>query len=260
MSKDLKETQGQRKMLRYLQDLIRNKDFQRSLKRYRRISKIDMPEGMYPDWTPEQQKEHDRIDDELEEIFDGYEILRKRCKKLFRHDRFKIAEGIANTYGLDYELLGTLNTLRENKKNKDWLLEHFEFETDMCRFLNIADEELNPVNKGEEIIYLMPHRQLNLISYPVAVLIHKKASKRDVLDFVEKRWPWIKQWMDDKALKYRPRKISQEVLDFIWEKRSLPAKKIKEKLDESFPHNGLVYFEISKIISLEKRRRLETLP
>lgn len=259
MSNELKETQGHRKMLRYIQDLSRNKDFQGSLKRYNRLSRIDRPEGMYPDWTPKQQKEHDYINKELGEIIDGYEILRKRCKKLLKDSKFEIAEYIADAYGLDYELLGVLNTLKENNKEKEWLLEHFEFETDMCRFLNIADEELSPLNKGEEIIYLKPHRQLNLLSYPAAVLIHKKASKRDVLDFIEKRWPWIKQWLDDKTLKYKPRKISQEVLDFIWERRGLPAKKIKEKLDESFPHNGLVYFEISKIISLEKRRRLETL-
>jgi hypothetical protein len=260
MSKDLKETQGHRKMLRYLQDLIRNKDFQKSLKRYRRLlNKGKMPEGMYPDWTPEQQKEHDQIDNELGSIFNEYEILRKRCKKLLKGDRFKIAESIADTYGLDYELLGVLDTLREDKKEKEWLLEHFEFETDMCRFTNLADEQLIPFNKGEEIIHLQPHKQLSLISYPVTISIHKKASKRDVLDFIEKRWPWINQWMDEKALKYRPRKISQEILDFIWERRSLPAKKIKEKIDEAFPHNGLVYFEISKIISLEKRRRLETL-
>lgn len=259
MSNDLKETQGHRKMLRYLQDLIRNKDFQRNLKRYRHLSKKDMPEGMYQNWTPEQQQKHDYINKEIGEIIDNYEILRKRCKKLLKDNRFKIAEDIADTYGLDYELLGVLETLKENDKKKAWLLEHFEFETDMCRFLNIADETLHPFNKGEDIIHLRPYRQLNLLSYPAAVLIHKKASKRDTLDFIEKRWPWIKQWLDDKTLKYKPRKISQEILDFIWEKRSLPAKKIKEKLDESFPHNGLVYFEISKIISLEKRRRLETL-
>lgn len=212
---------------------------------------------MYQDWTPEQQKEHDYINKEIGEIIDAYEILRKRAKKLLKDTRFKIAEGIAGAYGLDYELLGVLETLKENKKKKEWLLEHFEFETDMCRFLNIADEMLFPFNKGEDIIHLKPYRQLNLISYPSAVLIHKKASKRDVLDFIEKRWPWINQWLDDKSLKYKPRKIRQEILDFIWERRNLPAKKIKEKLDASFPKNGLVYFEISKIISIEKRRRLE---
>jgi len=259
MSNELKETQGHRKMLRYIQDLIRNKDFQGSLKRYRRLNKVNMPEGMYPDWTPEQREESDRINKELFEIVNGYEVLRKRCKKLLKGSKFEIAEYIADAYGLDYELLGVLDVLKENKKEKGWLLERFEFETDMCRFLNIADEELNPLNKGEEIIHLKPHHQLSLMSYPAAVLIHKKASKRDVLDFVEKRWPWIKQWLDDKSLKYKPRKMNQDMLDFIWGKRSLPAKKIKEKLDESFPHNGLVYFEISKIISLEKRRRLETL-
>jgi hypothetical protein len=259
VSKNYKKTQGHQKMLRYIQELIRNKEFQKCLKRYRRLSKVDTSKPYYQDWTPEQQKEHDRINDELGEIIDGYEVLRKRCKKLFRHNRFKTAEGIANTYGLDYELLGYLDSLKENRKNRERLLDHFEFDVDMCRFMSIADEELFPTNKGEEIIYLKPYRQLNYISYPASIIIHKKASKRDVLDFIEKRWQWIKQHLDDKALKYKPRKMKQEVLDFIWERRNFPAKKIKEQLDTNFPHNGLVYFEISTIISLEKRRRLETL-
>jgi hypothetical protein len=256
----MKKTQGNKKMLRYIKELIRNKQFQKSLKRFRNFSnKSKMPEGTYEDWPSEQRKEHDYVNKELTSIYNEYEILRKRCNKLLKGKRFRVAEGIAEAYGLDYELLGVLEVLKENKKEKKWLLEHFEFEIDMCRFFNIADEQLSPFNKGEEIIHLMEHRQLNFISYPTAIIIHKKASKRDVLDFIEKKWQWINQHLDEKALKYKSRKFKQELLDCIWENRSLPAKKIKEKIDKLFPRNGLVYYEISKIISLEKRRRFETL-
>jgi hypothetical protein len=254
-------TQGHVKMMRYIDDLIRTKDFQKAIKKLRRIEKhYRMPSGKYPDWTPEEQKKHDAINEEISSIIDGYELLRKRCKRLLADKGFLYRKKIAYDFGLDSTLQNLARALTEKDE------EHIKFwkdytgdEADMCIPAAAYEDEMSPLNKGDEIIYLSPRRQLSLIAYPVAIRIHPKAAKRDVLDYVEKRWPWIEMLLrskDEKALKVRKRKYSQEMLDFMWEHRFIPAKELKKRLDEKFPHNGIVYYEIYKIISLEKARRL----
>ncbi len=142
---------------------------------------------------------------------------------------------------------------------KDFFLDQAEL--DMCKIQVDYDNELNPYNKGEDFIYLRPSRQAFLNAYPVSLYINPRASKRDVLDFVEKRWKWIEasqySFAEGKKLKYgKKRKYSQELLDFIWFNRRLDTKKIEELADDKFPEEKLVYFEISKIIQLEKRKRI----
>lgn len=94
--------------------------------------------------------------------------------------------------------------------------------------------------------------------YPVAIFIHRFASKRDVLDYVEKEWhriEYLLAFYRDKKYKPKRRKFNQELIDCIWKNRNLPAKQIKKIIDKKFPHNQLVYYQISKIISLEKKKR-----
>lgn len=252
-------TQGHVKMLRYLQDIVRNENFKDVLKKLRKTDKKrQQPEGTYYDWTLKQQKEHDAINAELNSIIQGYELLRKRCKKILRDKNFIHRETIASDYGLDYELSTIAISMLDKEDVERAELVYGSEPVDLCRMLHVYEDELSPFNKGEEIIYLNPSRQLTRIVYPVAVGIHSKASKRDVLDYIEKRWKWIEssfRFAEQKPMKIRKRKNSQEMLDFIWSVRFFPAKEIKEKLDEKFPKNGLVYYEISKIIHLETQKR-----
>jgi len=256
-----KVTQGHIKMMRYLDDLVRTKDFQKAIKKLRRLEKHHvMPAGMYKDWTPEEQKKHDAINNELSSIIDGYELLRKRCRKVLADKAALYQQKIAYDFGLDSSLQNLARALLEKDKERmDFWKNYIGDEADMCIPAASYEDEMSPMNKGDEIIYLSPRRQLSLIAYPVAIRIHPKAAKRDVLDYVEKRWPWIEMLLrlkDEKALKVRKRKYSQEMLDFIWVHRFIPAKELKKKLDDVFPRNGIVYYEIYKIISLEKARRL----
>jgi hypothetical protein len=259
--KKQKTTQGHVKMLRYLDDLVRSKDFQKAIKKLRRLEKkVEIPSGKYSEWTPEQQRKHDGINAELTSIIDGYELLRKRCFRVMA-DRYSLyRHKIAFDFGLDGYAQNFAKALVEKNPATIKFWEEFLGDAlDMCMATMIYEDAMTPINKGDEIIYLSPQRQLNLIAYPVAISVHSKAAKADVLDYVEKKWPWIESLLrssEEKPLKVRKRKHSQEVLDFIWEHRSEPAKEIKIKLDIKFPHNGIVYFEIHKIISLEKVRRL----
>ncbi len=256
-----KTTQGHTKMMRYISDLVRNKYFQRAIKKLRRTEKyFQIPTGYYKDWTPEQQKKHDEINQELASIISGYELLRKRCKKVLADRHFLYSKKIAYDFGLDGNLQNLARALAEKNIEKVKFWEgYIGDEADMCIPATAYEDEMSPLNKGDEIIYLSPRRQLSLIAYPVAIRIHPKAAKRDVLDYIEKRWKWIEALLrlkDEKALKTRKRKYSKEMLDFIWGNRFVPGKEMKKKLDDKFLHNGIEYYEIYKIISLEKARRL----
>ena len=265
MKKDKKPknniTQGHIKMMLHIEDTIRNKRFLKRLKQFKKSkNKLDNTEGIYNSWTDEQKERHDYMNKELMEIADGYEKLRKRCNKLLYNKRERKAEQIANEFFFDNALLNTAIGLKEGN---DFYIEHYGDDIDMCTIQWLEDIELNPFNKGDEIIYLRPDRRNHLIAYPVAVDIHKNASKRDVLDFIEKKWTKIDAILrmeEEKTLKLKikkKRKLDRAIIDFIWDNKHIPSKKIKELLNIKFPDNGLVYYEINNIIQTEKKKRLE---
>ena len=252
-----KKTQGEIKMERYIEDLIRNKDFLRKLKRLRKNHKY---EGMYDTWTEEEKKKRAYFDKEIGEILDAYNKLRKRTNKLVVDDYLKTRSVISEVYNLDSEQISYIETLFNPEYKDSVNFMRSVADLDMCKIWDFNEDELHPLNKGNEIIYLNSKRQLLLNAYPVAICVHPKASKRDVLDFIEKKWNWIEnnflRSYAEKKLKYGKRKYDQKLLDFLWSNRFLSSKKLKEKLNERFPKNTLVYYEIVKILQLEKEKRL----
>ena len=96
-------------MERYVEDLIRNKDFKISMKRLKKVDKN--PDGMYDTWTKKEKDKHDYVSKELSEIIDGYDKLRRRCNKLFSEDYFKIKNAISENYKLDGEQIGYIECL-----------------------------------------------------------------------------------------------------------------------------------------------------
>jgi len=255
-----KITQGQTKILRLVDDLIRNKLFIRSLKRVIRVQNKwakQFERGNYYAWTPEEKAEHDYFNDEAGKIIDEYEKLKKRANKLIHSKDYKNKEKIASRYGLDSYLINL--AIARYKKDNHSVSRYLMEGGDMCRIHADFDEQMSVFNKGDDWIRMKPINQLEIIVYPLSIAIHRNASKRDVLDFIEKNWWFINKSSvesDEKTYRARKRKHSPEVLDFIWQNHSLPAIKIKQKLDEKFPKNGFVYYEISKIIQLEKTKRL----
>jgi hypothetical protein len=264
---DVKETQGHDKMLRYIEDLVRNKEFRKQIKRLRSLGKYSAtPDGYYKDWSPEEQKRHDWINDELGSIINGYESLRKRTNRIIKTKDNLVKENIALNYGLDNNLISLASyKIKNNNSNSSNEVDfrYYDESPDMCRVIDIYDDELNPENPGEEIIYMRHDRQLLFCANPVAIAINQRASKRDVLDYVEKKWSNIEMTLrnfdDKKPLRLRKRKHPQEMVDLIWENQSLPPKQILEKLDNKFPNNVFVYYEITKIIQLERKRRHGTI-
>lgn len=256
--KEPKKTQGRTKMLRYLEDLIRNKNFLRTIKKMRKQACRDDEPNNYYEKSKEQRERHDYINNELGDIINGYEKLRKRCIKVLQTKDFLTKEEIAENYGLDMHLIWLAEAMIDKDENaiKSAIV---HADPDMCKIYNRLFEEIIPFNPAEEIVHLRKDRKLDILAYPGAIVINAKASKRDVLDFVEKRWKEIDNCVRDvaemKILKLKNRKFSQEMIDYIWDNRALKAKEIQNKLDEIFPKHGLAYFEISKLILAEKQRR-----
>ncbi len=262
MSEEYKQkiTQGHEKFILYINKLIRNKFFLDDLKK---IDESDLDlgaRGNYDSWTNEQKERNDFINKEIGEIIEDYVKVKERCEKLHKEKSSELREKLTYEYGIDLNVLTYVRCLLdENNKN---ISRYFEDYAEMCRIVNEFEEQIIPLNSGEDFIHLMPSKKSELIAYPVSIKIHSLASKRDVLDFIEKRWKWIdntlRQTKEEKALKIkRNKKNSQDLLDFIWENKELPDKAIKKKLDDKFPNNGLEYYEINKLVQLEKKERLE---
>ena len=242
----LKETQGQRKLKQYVDDLLRNKHFMRLWKKLRDSYKFPADS-----------------DKELNQLLNEYKKLdaqaRKFEKKLFsEYDRLNTL--LAEKYFLDTELLRPVaisdSSLKDGELKQSLL---FSEETDLCFLTNNYDYYFDS-EFSYPIPFAMDTRKQNHIKvFPLSIDLHRFAAKRDVLDFIEKRWPWIEsilgEYREYKNVKFRKRKYDRKLVDFLWHNRHLPAKQLKTELDKQYPHNGLVYYELYKIISLENARR-----
>src|SRR3989338_11439935 len=103
-------TQGSKKMVRYLQDLIRNVDFRTDLKRAMR-KKRD-----YSQMSDAEKKKDERMMREHDAILDLYEQVKKRSLKLDKYFGWTaLDETIAESYGLDIELMHYAKALIEKK-------------------------------------------------------------------------------------------------------------------------------------------------
>lgn len=97
--------------------------------------------------------------------------------------------------------------------------------------------------------------------YPIAIRISPYATKRDIIDYVEKGYGWInffqQRHRDTKSLigvikQKNPLIVKRN--NFILKFKHLPLKEIALKLQETF-NLDIDEGHISKIISLEKKRR-----
>jgi hypothetical protein len=210
MKNVIKQTQGNRKLKQYLEELRRNKHF----------------------------------------IADLKSLRNPKIK-----DKIKIYHRIAEKYGIDMDTLISLYGLQENEE-MIW-----GDASDLCVILDNCDnfEDVDAIE--DNYCYprntKTPSQDMFIRAYPVSINLHKLASKRDVLDFIEKNWDLIESYFElsrNKKHRIRSRKnLNRD--NFIWENRNVGANEIKRLLDEKFPENGLVYFDIHKIISNERKRR-----
>jgi hypothetical protein len=253
--KELKETQGRKKLRQYIDDLLRNEHFMKEARK------------LFSAYNSRSPKDNDKDYMVVSELINEYGKLNERAREYAKGHHAKVEkalEKMAENYGLDMELLKpillSMTNLRWSElseETKESLM--YTGQLDMCFFVDNYDDQINPVFPPFPLA-LDTRKQNHIKAFPVSIDIHLFASKRDIIDYVEKEWPMIESalgvYRDYKTIRFRKRKLKRELLDLIWENRSLTGREIKKLLDEKFPHNGLVYYQIPKIISIEKERRL----
>jgi len=247
--KKLKETQGSIKFKQYVEDLLRNRHFMATAKKLM---------VAYSESNPKNSAY-----EEVMGLLKEYRKLDAKAKKYLKNNYSeldKFASLMAEKYGLDMELLRpvifSLSSLKEGKFKQSILYDAIS--TDLCFFVDNNDDNLNPSFPPMPFA-LDTRKQDHFKVFPVSIDIHRFATKRDLLDFIEKKWFWIEnclaQYREYKNVKFRRRKLDRKITDFIWKNKDLPTKELKILFDKKFPNNSLVYYEFSKIISQENKRR-----
>lgn len=135
---------------------------------------------------------------------------------------------------------------------------------DMCIVNDDWDENLNPLFQPIPV-RSDSSRKIRITHYPISISISREASKRDVLDFVNKQWELIKEMLDVYKTKSKRVRIRTQALrnKFIWENRSKNKNWILNQLEIKFPRikKGKKleygYEDIYTAISNERRRRSE---
>jgi hypothetical protein len=240
-------TQGQEKIIQYIEDLKRNKHF---LALITRLKKSHFS-------TQEEDPVYDEFINEFIKNSKETEHLINLYRKKIMGKSQKIYLFLAEEYGLSMELINDL-IFRVFRREDDFSLSKWN---DMCCVNDNYDNLLRYVPHQRPIpIEMDTERKTHIISYPVSIDIHRFATKRDVLDYIEKRWDLIESYLfnyTEKKVRVRKRKMDKQIVDFIWKNRKEKANKILELINEKFPENKLFlgYEDILKIISIEKSRR-----
>ncbi|MCX6783951.1 MAG: hypothetical protein NT141_02690 [candidate division WWE3 bacterium] len=214
-----KPTQGQTKIRLRIKELLNSKDFNKDFDEVKSL------------WNSTTKKD------------------RKRLNKLF----LKLAEN----YFLDMETTGFLfSTLFNFKTNLD---DYSDSYLDICQVYDEVDEYLNenfPVDFDIPPSH-NPRKRALLNAYPIHIGISPYATKRDVLDYVTKRWELIRDMLNgyiENPPIFRKNKKSERD-DFIWSNKEKKAKKIAELVNEKFPEEDLTYSDIPAILRyLEKMK------
>lgn len=125
----------------------------------------------------------------------------------------------------------------------------------LCLLADLAEERAEPFNKDTT--------KADDKIYPIAIRISPYASKRDIVDYVNKMFPLIKRWQKtytDPKIKIgkvkRKKPAIQERNGFIYENRGLSINETKKLVEEKFGES-LDYEYIGKIRSDEMRKRKE---
>lgn len=94
--------------------------------------------------------------------------------------------------------------------------------------------------------------------FPIHVAISPSASKRDVLDFINKKWidilARLSEFQDENITSFR-KKRNAERDQFIWDNRDLPASKLADLVSEKFHDSDLIYSDISSILYYLRKRK-----
>lgn len=229
-----KTSQGQLKMKQLLED------FRRDTNLTERISKIASAPALY---------KHEDLE-KLYSVYLEYHIFLEVFRKEFlaKDKNYKAKKKICKKYGIDPRLFEHMLHAYRNERFEGW--DFSEDQLDMCE-IQYTDKLEKPVDMHDFHVSILNEIEKDV--YPIKVKIHRFASKRDILDYIDTHWDEIKNDLTEKRIKQR--KTPRQVSDFIWKHRDKDLKEIEAILKERYPEEGLVYYEINKILYEEKKRR-----
>ena len=129
---------------------------------------------------------------------------------------------------------------------------------DLCQILNEVEDNFGDFARWNYEAPPRPNRRkrLSIALYPIHIGISPLASERDVLDFVKKRWPVIRDCLDiyqEKPLLIRKKRKAPRD-EFIWEHKDIPSKKLADMVCEEFPGEVLTYADINAIKQYLRKR------
>lgn len=205
----------------------------------------------------------------------GQTKTRLRLKELFENEVFKgelsnilaipnkkkqnkLLWKLAEKYSLEYEVGSPLLDLIRGNSPRI-LEEQFGHELDVCELYDEVDEYLNENFPLDFDIppSRKPNKRAQLNAFPIHIGISPLATKRDVLDFISKRWDYIRYMLDTylekpKIIRSKPKSKRDEL---IWKNRNLSASKIADLIDKEFPEENLTYSDINSILYYLRKRR-----
>jgi hypothetical protein len=230
-----KRTQGQKKMKQLLEDARRDQKFVKGLEKIVKDGSECNPKEMYILYT-----KYRWFLNELQSF---------RKKHLLRNSTYKLKKSLCKKYGIDPLLFDRLIYAYKNNHLEGWDFSE-EASSDVCILESPEDIE-QPVDIHSFHLGLVDGIEKDV--YPIHIKIHRFATKRDTSDFIEKNWKKISSYLVKKRI--RQRKLSREVVDFIWKHKDKKANGIISLLRDKYPNVSLAYFEINKVLSEEKKRR-----
>jgi hypothetical protein len=180
----------------------------------------------------------------------------KELRKLYKKDFDKYNKKLitlCEKYDLEFNLFTPLLELfredfNEKSLEKDWKI-------DVCRV-----DDLRDFYESEEYSEGVDYKTF-LIAYPIAIRISPRATKNEVLDYIEKNWslliePQLSTYSENKRTIFKNRR-KQKLFDRIAElnNKELSISEIVNFIDKEFPEEYITKHEVSNIINQIKNRR-----
>lgn len=205
--------------------------------------------------SPRPTQGHEKAIQQLEDLWqnDGFQAeLAKILSFRDPHERDDRLFELAEVYSLGRFMEIPFRQLLASEKT--WPQ---DLDLDFCRIADEVDEILKDPEHDNFVAQPSPKLvyRLSMMRYPIHICISPLASKRDVLDYVAKRWSEIRDlldaYTDAPVIRKRPKAARDR---FIWEHREVPSRQLAEMVRERFPGERVEYFDIDSIKHHLKKR------
>ncbi len=193
-----------------------------------------------------------KIDQHIEDLGKN-EVFKKRLAVIKQEKSRKKVEGLllqlCYDFSINYDLFKRIKGNEDILKNMNYPWENMG---DMCEI----SFDFPGIFTGS-IVKTPLETKLHKLAYPIRMDIHRFATKRDVLDFIDKKWRIIEKesklfMKSEKRIRARKNK---ERDDFIWNNKQLSASEIVKLVSDNFQGVVMGREEVYKVINLEKERR-----